>query len=672
MDDLRRFVRARLVQRSPIERAQSSNGATSPLRTRRSVRVAAHRFRQRRAQAVHRLAGRAPALRMDFDFKGGGGFVVARRAFSRAMPEEYAVHFRLRGRGAVNNLELKLIDATGQNVWRHVEKDLQAAGAMEANEGGEPGHRVCLGSGERQPISQLGSMEFAIVAGEGGKGTLWIADLEIEDCDPRAAPERRARRAHCRNSRRRRHLAGTGWKPRPDDPRPWIVIDWMQARTFGGLIIDWLERCAGKRLSRARLDRAGGAGRRCTQRGGRAASAATSICPGSRPDFCVWKSTSRRRAPRCGCSRSNSRARSMPSGTTSPAAEARGWHPRWLHREQSVWTPIGTSHGMHCALMNEDGMVEVDQGSFSIEPMLWIGDRLFTWADVASRQELLDDWMPVPSVDLGDRGVAAAHRSRGDGERCLSRALPIREPHRSCHRPCDLFVLMRPFQVTPPWQSFRNLGGVSPIHDLAWRDGAVRVNETTARSYRRREPAGFGAMRFDEGFIASRLLAGTAARRYAGARSVRVRQRARSTSISRFGAASTAKRVLNCMPLAAMRIGSEPAFDWRPRLAGAPMGGQWLDRRSHPRGAHGDGAYSRDPLRSRFAARTSPLHALLDPGRRDDERGLAAHGARARKFASSFAGMRPISAPTASCLAASTAKGSIGWWSTTVTDSCWR
>ena len=58
------------------------------------------------------------ALRMDFDFKGGGGFVVARRASKRAMPEEYVVRFRLRGRGPVNNLELKLVDATGQNVWR--------------------------------------------------------------------------------------------------------------------------------------------------------------------------------------------------------------------------------------------------------------------------------------------------------------------------------------------------------------------------------------------------------------------------------------------------------------------------------------------------------------------------------------------------------------------------
>jgi len=67
----------------------------------------------------------APALRMDFDFKGGGGFVVARRALQRAMPEDYSIGFRLRGTGPANNLELKLVDATGQNVWRHVQKDLR-------------------------------------------------------------------------------------------------------------------------------------------------------------------------------------------------------------------------------------------------------------------------------------------------------------------------------------------------------------------------------------------------------------------------------------------------------------------------------------------------------------------------------------------------------------------
>src|SRR5260221_3470885 len=72
-----------------------------------------------------RCMGRVPALQMDFDFKGGGGFVVARRVLRRAMPDEYAVQFRLRGSGAVNDLELKLVDDSGQNVWRYKKEGLR-------------------------------------------------------------------------------------------------------------------------------------------------------------------------------------------------------------------------------------------------------------------------------------------------------------------------------------------------------------------------------------------------------------------------------------------------------------------------------------------------------------------------------------------------------------------
>jgi hypothetical protein len=61
----------------------------------------------------------------DFDFKEGGGFVVARRVVQRAVYEDYAVRFRLRGRGPANDLEIKLVDATGLNVWRHMIKNLR-------------------------------------------------------------------------------------------------------------------------------------------------------------------------------------------------------------------------------------------------------------------------------------------------------------------------------------------------------------------------------------------------------------------------------------------------------------------------------------------------------------------------------------------------------------------
>jgi hypothetical protein len=38
-------------------------------------------------------------------------------------------------------------------------------------------------------------------------------------------------------------------------------------------------------------------------------------------------------------------------------------------------------------------------------------------------------------------------------------------------------VAARPFQVNPPWQAFRNLGGRSPIHRIACTTGGMRVNE---------------------------------------------------------------------------------------------------------------------------------------------------------------------------------------------------
>ncbi len=508
------------------------------------------------------MAGHAPALQMDFDFKGGGGFVVARRAFSRAMPQEYAVHFRLRGRGAVNDLELKLIDPTGQNVWRYVYKDLRLPARWKRMTVESRKIDFAWGPSSGSGISNLGAIEFAIVAGEGGQGTMWIAELQIEDLSAADAP-RVSASSELPAFEAAGALLGAGWKPRPDDLRPWLALDSIRPRLVGGLIIDWLEHApaSGFRV------RGSNSGRRwkmlhaATRAGGRRSYV---FLPGLKTRFLRLELGE----PSAGASvrlQSFEFSRSIDAFWHHIAQrEARGWHPRWLHREQSVWTPIGTSNGTHCALINDDGMVEVDQGSFSIEPMLWIEGRLFTWTDVTSRQELLEDWMPVPSViwkTLDWRLCVQAEATASGGLRVRYRFENLTDQAQSAH----LFVLLRPFQVTPPWQHFRKLGGVSPIHDLAWDGRAVRVNEATLIAPIAK-PAGFGAMRFDDGFMASWLLAG--------------KLPGRTEVHDPFGFATGAldfelslqprrilERVLSCTPLAAAGSMGEAAFDWRSTLA---------------------------------------------------------------------------------------------------------
>ena len=259
------------------------------------------------------------------------------------------------------------------------------------------------------------------------------------------------------------------------------------------------------------------------------------------------------------------------------AAERRGAHPRWLHREQSLWTPIGTSNGTHCALLNHDGMVEVGQGTFSIEPMVWVEGRLFTWDDVSLRQELLEDWMPVPSViwetaqwRLHIRTEATVNhdvRARYRFENLIGRS---RETGAPCTWWCGRFRSLRPGSIS-------GCSAASAASAIS-RGATARSRWTRAcRSFPRPRSAGFGALCFDDGFIATHLAAGALP--------------AFAEAHDPFGFASGAlqfdlnvaaqdavEHTVECRPPAETRAPGEPAFAWDARLPDESMVGQWLAR----------------------------------------------------------------------------------------------
>jgi hypothetical protein len=512
-------------------------------------------------------AGRSAALRMDFDFKGGAGFVVARRAFKRAMPEEYCVRFRLRGRGPVNHLELKLVDATGQNVWRHVYRDLRPPPRWKTMLLESRDIEFAWGPSSGGRISELGSMEFAIVAGEGGEGTLWIAGVEIEDRGPIAAP-RASASSELPDYQAAAALSGRGWKPRPDDAQPWLTIDSIQPRNIGGLVIDWQERAPAKGF-RIRASNSGVRWKTLHAAARAGGKRSYVYLPGIKTRY-LRLEIAEPTAGACLSLRTFEFSRSIHAFWHNVAeGEARGWHPRWLHNEQSMWTPAGTANGVHCALLNEDGMLEVDQGSFSLEPMLFVRGRLFTWADVEARQELLEDWMPVPSVIW----ETAEWRLRIQAQTALRGASRVRYRLESLTHgrlAAKLFVLVRPFQVTPPWQNFRNLGGVSRISDLAFRNGAVTVNAgisiapwgECAASARVR----FAALSFDEGFMPAFLAQGALPQGTQAGDAFGFATGAFEFALS--PADNEASEItLSCERVSAADSTAEPAFDWRPLIA---------------------------------------------------------------------------------------------------------
>lgn len=447
-------------------------------------------------------AASGPVLRLDYDFKGSGGFVVARHVLRRPMPESYAVRFRLRVVGATNDFELKLVDPSNRNVWRHVRKSVPP-GRWQRVEISSRDIDYAWGPAGGGAISELGAIEFGIVASDGGCGTLLIRALEIVDLTFQGQVEGLASSAEPGFGAD--SALTSGWKPRADDVKPWLQLDATEARAFGGVVIDWLTAAPARGFTVL----ASNTGRRWRK------LYATTRAGGTRSYLYLPNTKARRLRLVCNgaCGGAVLRLQPFEFSRSIEAfwhaiaqAEPRGWHPRWLSREQSLWTPIGTANGFRCALMNEEGAVEVDEGAFTIEPMLWLAGRLYVWADVQREAALREAWRPEPTVIWQAEGW----RLLTTAEATVSGTLRVRyrlENLGGAPLSARLFVTIRPFQVTPPWQHFRDLGGVRRIHDIAWRDGVVAVNGH-ACIVPIGAIAGFGAQGFAEGLLPAQLSSG--------------------------------------------------------------------------------------------------------------------------------------------------------------------
>src|SRR5690606_5683359 len=102
--------------------------------------------------------------------------------------------------------------------------------------------------------------------------------------------------------------------------------------------------------------------------------------------------------------------------------------------------------------------LEVDEGAFSIEPFLYSGGRLHTWADGTATPSLERGFLPIPSVSW-ERGALAltvtALASDDPEDSVLARYQVTNRGAETAK--ASLFLAIRPFLVNPPWQSLHTM-----------------------------------------------------------------------------------------------------------------------------------------------------------------------------------------------------------------------
>lgn len=459
------------------------------------------------------------AMRLTYDFNGRSGYAFAARAIPLTMPDNYEIAFWVRGQGPTNTLEIKFVDASGENVhWRRVP-------GWTAPDGWTlftiKKRQIAFAWGPKTDRTFTGAarMEFVVTAGEGGQGFIEIDQLTIRELPP--VPSVDPRPVATAST-----AAGADIAARAVDDDPltaWrstglgdqsLTLDLGYEREFGGLTLRWANKAAATAYRveaspdgetwRPLASVTGGNGGVDWIRTPEASARhlRLSLAEGQGGDQTAYALNALEIEPL-------SFGEDPTAFIEAVAKESRrGLYPRGFHGEQPYWTLVGVDGGGESGLIGEDGAIELRRSGPSIEPFVLQNGRLVTWADVAITQSQRDGDLPIPSVIWTADDWRLTTTAFADGTPERAQLWGRYDLTNTSPRPLTLTLALmaRPYQVNGPLQFLAIPGGVGPIQQVDW-NGATLVLNDNIRVNALVQPDGVTAATFDPGADPQSLLA---------------------------------------------------------------------------------------------------------------------------------------------------------------------
>ena len=420
------------------------------------------------------------ALHLGVDFGAGGGYAIARRAVDLDLPARYAIRYRIRadrhrdGREVVQDLEVKLVDAAGENVWWHNRRAFRYPSGWTDLATRDRHVSFAWGPRGGGPPTDIAFIEFVVTAVDGGRVTVSLDDITVEalpDVSPPDAPLVAsglpdASLAVDGDAATTASFVTEAFRP------PALTVDLGARRELGGIVLDWA--AAPPRYEIALSDD----GDEWTIVGGgyRPHTGPTLVpLPESEARF-VRVAPMGNEGVLGEVSLLPVAATATRTATLQEAARraAPGVWPRSFAGEQMYWTVVGQDVDDNEALIGEDGHVETRRAGPSLEPSLFADGHLLGWHEADTTVHALGRGsLPLPSVEhrwgalrLRTSAFASDADSAARADAGAKSGLYVTYDvtnDGSEARAVRLLVALRPFQVNPPPQFLGTAGGAAEV-----------------------------------------------------------------------------------------------------------------------------------------------------------------------------------------------------------------
>ena len=435
-----------------------------------------------------------PPIAITIDFSKGSGYAIARRELAMDLPENWQWSFRIKGDLPPNNLEFKLYDETGENVWwtnRRAHEFVPGPGGETIINRKRQVSFAWGPGGAGKPLKKISAVEIGIAAAKGGTGTLTIEDLTFTalPAEPTTPPTISMTATGWNAPRTFTSDQAIDWKSTDNDPS-FAYLNFGPSREMGGVAIGLV----GRPPDEIQLESPDDGDIRAAQD-----LVKENCINGGDTQYLIFPD-GRLKSVRLswhanGSAKDNgiSKVRFLdPSFAESPneryrviaGDERSGLYPPYFLGEPVNWTVIGTDGGYHKALMSDRGVVELDKQSLSVEPFIFCYGKLLTWAEAMTTQSLEQERLPIPTVTLNypEEKLRLDVTAFADADKNQSQLSVRYRLSNFRDKPVQVQLLLaaRPFQVLPPWQDLNMTGGVVAKSSFL-RDGGA-VNAQRVRS----------------------------------------------------------------------------------------------------------------------------------------------------------------------------------------------
>ncbi len=449
------------------------------------------------------------AIKINYKFTGSGYCGIVKK-IPMELPSNYKFSFFIKGNSPKNNLEFKLDDSTGDNVWWYVFRHSDFPKTWEKRTIRERQIKFAWGPQGGGDITKLDKIEIIISAAEGGSGTIYLDELSFTKLEPQikykitpivqASSTLTGKASYIFDGKN-----STYWESEQSDKQS-LLINFNYRREYGGIIINWDSLDFATNFT-VDASENGSDWQTLYEANNESRKISFIRLPDYESNYLKINLLKSSRGKGYSIKEieiedykftENDNHLFQKIATYYP----KGYFPKYFSNEQAYWNIIGVNGGLEKGLISEKGIIEIGKESCSITPFLYCDKKFVTWNDVTLKQNLDKNYLPITNVIWNDKNLTMEIKTFAVGKVNSSTIFARYKITNNTNqkKKGSLYLAIRPFQVNPPWQNLNTTGGVSKIRSIAYSKAKVIINDNkTIVSIT--DPGKFGAVNFNNGEI---------------------------------------------------------------------------------------------------------------------------------------------------------------------------